>query len=426
MTLEGSGTGAGTRDVAGRPNVTRVFLGQRAGATTTTASEGTPATLIEANVDDLDPRLWPGVLGALIAPARRTPGSSPILMKKGRPAHTLHVLCAPDAAPRLRDVVYAQHVHDRRPAGGDDQVHAAADVGGRAGRRSPVPVKISHAGGVIIAGHTRVRRSGRGWPGRPAGPSSTCSPRRRPRLPQPISSRAPRSRRADTGVMEPDRLDEGGVRLGRGRTWLVAVLVLVVVVGLVVLRLDRSGSGTSPAPVPTPVVTPPATQEESHDWPSNLPAGTLVVASEGWVRTVDARSGRLTKTRVEAEPRAAATTPLGDGVLVWHRGGRRRPVVLDGDVAEPARGRLGTATTFLPAPAARSGLLARRVGRRRGGSGSTPTVAGRRRSRSRGRRWPTARAGCSASAGAAYARPTRPATSSGRPSTWSPPDRPAG
>ncbi len=108
MTFEASGTGAGTRDVAGRPNVTRVFLGRRADAASTAASDGTPATVIEANVDDLDPRLWPGVLAALLAAGAQDAWLSPILMKKGRPAHTLHVLCAPDTAPRLRDVVYAQ------------------------------------------------------------------------------------------------------------------------------------------------------------------------------------------------------------------------------------------------------------------------------------------------------------------------------
>jgi hypothetical protein len=107
MTVGGSGTGAGTRDVAGRPNVTRVVLGERADAASTAASEGTPATVIEANVDDLDPRLWSGVLAALLAAGAQDAWLVPILMKKGRPAHTLHVLCAPDAAPALRDVVYA-------------------------------------------------------------------------------------------------------------------------------------------------------------------------------------------------------------------------------------------------------------------------------------------------------------------------------
>lgn len=106
MALEASGTGAGTRDVAGRPNVTRVLLGERTDLASTAAAEGTPAVVIEANVDDLDPRLWPGVLTALLAAGAQDAWLVPIVMKKGRPAHTLHVLCAPEDALRLRDVIF--------------------------------------------------------------------------------------------------------------------------------------------------------------------------------------------------------------------------------------------------------------------------------------------------------------------------------
>jgi uncharacterized protein (TIGR00299 family) protein len=150
MSLEGSGTGAGTRDVPGRPNVTRVFVGQRVDAASTARSDGTPATVIEANVDDLDPRLWPGVLASLLASGASDAWLVPILMKKGRPAHTLHVLCAPDAAPRLRDVVFAQtSTIGVRQAPTTKfmlpRTWVDVQVDGH-----PVPVKVSHDGGVIV------------------------------------------------------------------------------------------------------------------------------------------------------------------------------------------------------------------------------------------------------------------------------------
>lgn len=97
------GVGAGTRDVEDRPNVVRVVLGTLGGAADASRME-----LVETNVDDLDPRLWPGVLAALIEAGAADAWLTPILMKKGRPAHTLSVLCAPAVAETMVDLVFTQ------------------------------------------------------------------------------------------------------------------------------------------------------------------------------------------------------------------------------------------------------------------------------------------------------------------------------
>ena len=72
------------------------------------AGAGGGPVVLETNVDDLDPRLWPGVLDALFAAGASDVWLTPILMKKGRPAHTLSVLCRPEAVAAVRAAVFAQ------------------------------------------------------------------------------------------------------------------------------------------------------------------------------------------------------------------------------------------------------------------------------------------------------------------------------
>jgi pyridinium-3,5-bisthiocarboxylic acid mononucleotide nickel chelatase len=103
MTTEQVGVGAGSRDPEGHANVLRLF----AGAPLDSTGEET-AVLIETNVDDLDPRVWPAVIAALLDAGASDAWLTPILMKKGRPAHALSVLVPPDRAEAVRATVFRE------------------------------------------------------------------------------------------------------------------------------------------------------------------------------------------------------------------------------------------------------------------------------------------------------------------------------
>ena len=101
MRPEAVGAGAGTAAPEGHANLTRLVVGVGAGS----RGAAVPEVVLEANVDDLDPRLWPGVLAALLQAGAADAWLTPILMKKGRPAHTLSVLAPPDLVGRLERIV---------------------------------------------------------------------------------------------------------------------------------------------------------------------------------------------------------------------------------------------------------------------------------------------------------------------------------
>jgi uncharacterized protein (DUF111 family) len=143
MTVRRTGMGAGSRDPAEVANVLRLVLGEPAAAAPT-------ALLLETNVDDLDPRLWPAVLQRLLDVGASDAWLTPILMKKGRPAHTLSVLCTRSAAADVRRVVFAEtstiglreHVVDKLAL---ERTERVVDVDGE-----PIRVKVAvHEGRVV-------------------------------------------------------------------------------------------------------------------------------------------------------------------------------------------------------------------------------------------------------------------------------------
>ncbi len=106
MTVRHVGVGAGARDRDEAPNVVRLVVGD--GAPGADGPPAAPAVVLEANVDDLDPRVWPTVVAALLAAGAADAWLTPVLMKKGRPAHVLSALVAPHDVGRVRELIYRQ------------------------------------------------------------------------------------------------------------------------------------------------------------------------------------------------------------------------------------------------------------------------------------------------------------------------------
>ncbi len=105
MTTRTVGVGAGGRDPEGHANVLRLLVG----APIVSEGEGADELLVlESNIDDLDPRLWPDVITAVLAAGALDAWLTPILMKKGRPAHTFRALVTPQQAAEVRATVFRE------------------------------------------------------------------------------------------------------------------------------------------------------------------------------------------------------------------------------------------------------------------------------------------------------------------------------
>lgn len=107
MKVEKSAYGAGSRDLAGRPNVLRLVVGQAIAATAVQRTSEMICVL-EANLDDLNPQVFGYVMDQLLEQGALDVFGMPVQMKKNRPGTLLTVLCKPEDAEKLIQLLFTE------------------------------------------------------------------------------------------------------------------------------------------------------------------------------------------------------------------------------------------------------------------------------------------------------------------------------
>lgn len=105
MTVRAVGYGAGGREVPGRPNVLPALLGA---AEAMDGGVSETLVMLETNVDDVTGELLGYLVERLLAVGAADAWCTPIVMKKGRPAHTVHVLADPSRVPDCERVLLSE------------------------------------------------------------------------------------------------------------------------------------------------------------------------------------------------------------------------------------------------------------------------------------------------------------------------------
>jgi len=107
MRIEKSGYGAGARDFSGSPNVVRLVVGESESSIAANTPQDV-VVVLEANLDDLNPQVFGYVMDRLLAEGALDVFGVPVQMKKSRPGTLLTVLCKPEDAAKLAQIIFAE------------------------------------------------------------------------------------------------------------------------------------------------------------------------------------------------------------------------------------------------------------------------------------------------------------------------------
>lgn len=137
--------GAGTWDLE-LPNVVRFYVGEYKG------SGKRDLSLIETNIDDMDAQLFGYVSERLFALGALDVWTTPIYMKKNRPAHTLSVLIAEDKKAQCLSLLFSETTSiGMRVLHVDERIEAVRHTALVDTPHGKVRCKVSAYGGKIVS-----------------------------------------------------------------------------------------------------------------------------------------------------------------------------------------------------------------------------------------------------------------------------------
>ena len=110
MRVERVGYGAGDRDDPVTPNVLRVLIGEETVRlkSDTTTTTGDRVTVIECEIDDMNPQIFGVVMEQLYAAGALEVFYVPVQMKKNRPGTLLTVVAHPATRARMTGIIFAE------------------------------------------------------------------------------------------------------------------------------------------------------------------------------------------------------------------------------------------------------------------------------------------------------------------------------
>jgi uncharacterized protein (TIGR00299 family) protein len=146
MSIERVGYGAGDRDDPVTPNVLRVLIGRSADG----PRAGDRVTVIECEIDDMNPQIFGVVMERLYAAGALEVFYTPVQMKKNRPGTLLTVVAPPALRTEMTDIVFSEtttiglrHYDVDRDCLEREIVSVATPIG-------PVRFKIARHNGRIV------------------------------------------------------------------------------------------------------------------------------------------------------------------------------------------------------------------------------------------------------------------------------------